>query len=111
MDIKELYWAAGFLEGEGSFGCWNGGARGKQFVVCAEQVQREPLERLKTLFGGSINQGSTRGGRNRIARWRISGARARGAAMTLFTLMSLRRKEQIKTMLSFPWRAYNKKVI
>lgn len=111
INTKELYWAAGFLEGEGSFGCWSKSkahGRYRQFVVCAEQVQREPLERLLKLFGGSINSGRVRDNKNRIFRWRVYSTRARGLAMTLFCLMSPRRKEQIHKMLDNPWRLYEK---
>jgi hypothetical protein len=49
-DEKELYWAAGFLEGDGSFGTYN-----DTLSVRANQTAtKEPLERLQRLFGGNI---------------------------------------------------------
>jgi hypothetical protein len=111
VDTNQLYWAAGFLEGEGTFGVYQypHSKRGVQYAVAAEQVQREPLERLLKIFGGSINNGSTRSGRNRIFRWRCSGERARGIAMTLYTLLSPRRQGQVQKMLSHHWRPYNRR--
>jgi len=49
MDIA---WAAGFIEGEGTFGASKHG--GIHIAVC--QIQLEPLERLQRLFGGIIKQ-------------------------------------------------------
>ncbi len=86
----DLYWAAGFLEGEGSFLAHTGCCR-----VSANQVQRQPLERLAFLFGGSI-----RYHKNKIWVWRINGTWARGVMMTLFGLMSFKRKGQIRKALS-----------
>ena len=57
IQIKDLYWAAGFLEGEGGFGMY--GPK-NAWSVQAAQVQKEPLERLKSLFGGSITYESKR---------------------------------------------------
>jgi hypothetical protein len=87
----DIAWAAGFIEGEGCF------SRGS---VTASQVNREPLERLLALFGGSINENKT--GRSKpIHTWNTSGARARGIAETLWTFLSARRKEQARRMLDF----------
>lgn len=55
ISLVQLGWAAGFLEGEGSF--TNGGSP----CVSAGQVQREPLERLSALFGGRISQRAPKG--------------------------------------------------
>ncbi len=44
---QSIIWAAGFLEGEGYF------ERGK-WRMGAAQVNREPLDRLKDVFGGNI---------------------------------------------------------
>jgi hypothetical protein len=97
--VKDLYWIAGFLEGEGSFT-----NTGHSERVSANQVQREPLERLQKFLGGTISfykygavtYNSTKDG---LYMWFTSGARARGIMMTIYSLMSLRRKEQIKNLL------------
>lgn len=46
VSTLQLAWAAGFIEGEGSF----------SNTVTAAQVQKEPIERLHALFGGRIYQ-------------------------------------------------------
>jgi len=91
--MVDLAWAAGFLEGEGSFYSQRRGSH-----VAATQKEKEPLERLQALFGGNIRiENKKRGFSN--YRWTTSGPRARGIAMTIYGFMSNRRKEQIKTAL------------
>lgn len=91
--IKNIHWAAGFIEGEGSF-CIRKKKSGNYSQVSASQKQKEPLERLQKIFGGAIYTEKTT-----MYRWQTNGSLARGIAMTLYSLMSPRRKEQIKKML------------
>lgn len=44
-------WLAGFLEGEGSFGCYSNGRR---ICIQAAQVQRWPLDKAQALAGGIV---------------------------------------------------------
>lgn len=98
FDMRELFWAAGFIEGEGSFPLTRDLARKHQSSrVMATQNEREPLERLVALFGGGICHVSWKLGTG--WQWHTYGSRARGIAMTLFPLMSIRRKGQIRKML------------
>ena len=108
--IRDLAWAAGFLEGEGSFhghpGIPRGSdrpRRGSASSVRAMQVNREPLDRLRELFGGHVSfrdrvQDRRRDGRKHSGAftWSVSGARARGVAMTLYPFLSRRRQEQAR---------------
>ncbi len=97
ISMRELGWVAGFLEGEGCF------PKSKSTGIVVQQVQREPLERLQRLFGGRVYElKRTRG--NDIHQWYLHGPTARGLMMTLYTLMSPRRKEQIAARLA-SWRA------
>jgi hypothetical protein len=96
MDMRELHWAAGFLEGEGCF-C----NQRAQVLVSAVQVQRQPLERLLALFGGKIYACNPRRKNwQPYFKWNTQGSRGAGIAMTLFTLMSPRRQEQIAKALA-----------
>lgn len=99
MKTHDLYWAAGFMEGEGSF--MN---QRNNISLSAVQVQREPLDRLHAMFGGSICKCK---GRNERAsdyfKWQVTGTPAAGLAMTLFSLMSPRRKDQIEVAVN-KWR-------
>ena len=102
LNIKELYWAAGFIEGEGCFNhCFRKNRVSNDFRVTACQVEIEPLLRLKQLFGGTIHK--QKNGNGVIHIWQTYCTRARGIAMTLFPLMSHKRQEQIKVMLSHQW--------
>lgn len=93
----DLAWAAGFLEGEGSFGVTSfnkNGSRGNR-ITC-RQVNVEPLRRLMKIFGGTlvfIEAPSQR--KARISEWRCSGMRARIIMRLIFPQMSRRRQKQI----------------
>ena len=92
--MADLGWAAGFLEGEGSFG----GNFHKQYpcqVVRATQKDTEPLQKLIALLGGTITLRRSDG----YSEWRASGVRARGIMFTLFPFLSARRRMQIKLAL------------
>ena len=109
IDIRELYWAAGFLEGEGWFGYKIQHTKSNYFVgtykINAVQVQREPLERLQRLLGGKIwlirRQNPKH---NDIWSWEQWGVNALGAMYTLYTLMSPKRQDQIKQAIE-KWKA------
>lgn len=97
--ITDLAWAAGFLEGEGSFGCHGGSTR-----VSAGQVQKEPLDRLMKLFGGRLTQKKPGGlGTQPLWIWVLPAKRSAAVMMTLYSFMSPRRKGQIEESLSV-WR-------
>lgn len=96
-----LAWAAGFLEGEGSFS-----HHVASLTVSAVQVELDPLLRLRELFGGSIKQYQHRHrtmGRP-YYKWAIHGAHAIGVAFTLFTFLCSKRRRQIECMVT-TWKA------
>lgn len=94
-----LHWAAGFLEGEGTFY-----TNQKNYRVSAPQVQLEPLERLLAALGGKINLRISRSGNSGpIFIWRIDGVAAIGLMMTLYPLMSPKRQGQIRRVLAL-WK-------
>lgn len=92
LTTKDIAWAAGFLEGEGSFT-----NHGTTIRVSAGQVQREPLERLQKMFGGKIALRKRKQGGGRWADihfWYLYGVNAAGLTMTLLCLLSPRRFQQ-----------------
>ncbi len=96
----DIAWAAGFLEGEGSFGCPRVAPQ-----IQAAQVNREPLERLQRIFGGAIYACRARSPKGRAYfMWNLNGTRAAGVMMTVAGLMSGRRFNQILAALT-PWKA------
>lgn len=109
-NVGDLQWAAGFLEGEGSFCRYanrTGSDRGEgNQRVSASQKHRECLDRLSRLFGGRVNSIEQKGHTVKgipyglIHHWQVNGALARGVMMTLFGLLSGWRQAQIKRALN-----------
>lgn len=91
MDIKELHWAAGFLEGEG---CFHVGGRTS---MAAAQVQIEPLQKIQRILGGTINGPYSAKNPNSkpFFSWRLNGVQAIATMLTLFSLLSPKRKAAI----------------
>lgn len=109
MQTIDIAWAAGFLEGEGSFGRYS---RGNSCLrIRASQVELEPLERLQKLFGGHINSLPVRHPNGRIEKcqpiseWFLSGHRAAALMMTIYKFMSPRRQNKIKELLDH-WKQF-----
>jgi hypothetical protein len=101
--LCDIAWAAGFIEGEGYFA-----PNGASSQAGVNQVQREPLDRLQAMFGGSVRVYHNDRHNERWQpqwRWAVAGSRARGVMMTLYPMMSPRRKEQIRAALSGQSRA------
>jgi hypothetical protein len=95
----QVGWVAAFLEGEGSFtaGGANYPCATRRATVKASQLEREVLDRLKLLLGGTIyNQPN---GRNSIFVWQVTAQKARSLAAWLRPYMSQRRQGQIDAML------------
>lgn len=103
MDINELYWAAGFLEGEGTFS-WRKKPN-NQFAIYANQVDPESLYRLRRYWGGSIYGPLTRKnpGHQPFFAWYLGGPNAAAFGMMLYSLMTGRRQDKIKQCLA-EWR-------
>ena len=99
--MRDLGWAAGFIEGEGSIDKASGSSR-----VQVEQVNREPIDRLLSLFGGAAKLYQKRKSAihktqpNPTWTWYVSGARARGVMLTLHAMMSAKRQAQIRQALA-----------
>lgn len=94
ISTLEISWAAGFLEGEGSF--YNFGSP----QVTAAQVQREPIQKLVRLFGGHSFQRKTKGfSEQPIWVWKLGSHRSVEVMMTLYVLMSPKRQLEIAEAL------------
>jgi hypothetical protein len=81
-------WAAGFLEGEGSFV-----DSGTSPRVYAPQKDPEALERLLALFGGSVRQ-QVNGRATPIYQWAVNGEKARAVIAGVYPFLTARRREQ-----------------
>jgi hypothetical protein len=102
--VRDLAWAAGFLEGEGSFQSMRGQWKDKVYYspcVRASQMEKEPLQFLVEIFGGTLKQYSNRGFKKRKCwAWGAYGSRARGIMMTLYGMLSAKRQTQIRKALA-----------
>ncbi len=112
--VLDIAWAAGILEGEGSFGCTKSKAHNSGYSasgrVTAVQKGEWLMERLRDLFGGSIYTRENPGlGKGPVTRWMLCGPRARGLMMTIYTFMSPRRKKTIKDILQGKFKAKGQK--
>ena len=100
ISLVDIGWAAGFLEGEGWFG------EGRSPKIGAGQKDKEPLERLQKLFGGKIIiRSPIKGafGKSSLYWWVLDAYRSPQVMMTLYSLMSERRKTKIGEILSL-WK-------
>ncbi len=89
---KDLYWAAGFLEGEGYFRKEK--KRGSH--ISATQVNIYPLKKLQIMFGGNVKEKwMCEKNKSQPYHWYASGARARGIMMTILPLLSPQRQLQL----------------
>ncbi len=96
----DIAWTAGFLEGEASFSL-----SGSSATIAVGQVQRDPIDRLIHLYGGSMYIRPPRGiARQPLHMWELAGIKGVGLMMTVFPLMSSSRRQKIKRVLSV-WRA------
>lgn len=93
--LRDLEWAAGFLEGEAAIrriGCSQN--------IQVSQLNPDPLKRLQRLFGGSIalypNARSSNNACGFIGQWNVCGTRARGVMLTLYGLLSAVRQKQVR---------------
>lgn len=94
IDFANLHWAAGFLEGDGSFQLAGRGMHTP--IVSCSQVNEEPIRRLHQLFGGNVRsrQPQNPNWKKQLI-WQVNSSRAVGVMLTLFCLMTAKRKKQI----------------
>ena len=102
LTTADLAWAAGFLEGEGSF---------RRSEVSCPQVQKEPLEKLQSLFGGTISlrvNSSIKSAWSDCWIWSLAGEPARWLMSILSGFMSAKRQAQIAKAIESYLGAYCK---
>ena len=94
--VRDIAWAAGFYEGEGSCRLSRCGGISASTV----QVNKEPLERMLRLFGGSLHSVERKSANLPIWYWLVCGIRARGFLQTIYALLSERRKAQVRKAMA-----------
>lgn len=101
---KDIIWLSGILEGEGCFSkC------GNKITIQLQMTDKDTVQKAYKIFnsGGSITPyfGNKVKQNKTIYCITIRGDRAAMWMMTLYSLMGERRKEKIKSLLSF-WKSY-----
>lgn len=105
--LRDLYWIAGLIEGEGSFVIHNHLTGTKSFQFTMGMTDKDTINKASRILKGNPN-GYFEGTRNspthkRIYRIKMSGVQAIGWMMTLYPLMSQRRQEKIKEIIGL-WK-------
>jgi hypothetical protein len=92
MRPTDAAWAAGFIDGEGHLGIHRirdrraAGQRGLRLNprIVVGQTKRQPLDKLASLFGGSVRQRGEQGPRRRpFFAWELNGATGVLAALRI----------------------------
>lgn len=98
--VRDLCWAAGFIEGEGTFSVTNR----INLRLAVPQVERAPLERLQHLFGGNIRWSERPRGARHIHTWSLNVThQVAGIAMSIYGIVGPRKRAQIGKCLA-AWR-------
>lgn len=94
--LYDIVWFAGIYEGEGSV---SNSSQAPYVSLSLSVAQKDPwiLIHIQRLFGGSVRKRKSKNSEYSV--WAISGARARGIAMTIFKFLSPRRQNQIMAVL------------
>lgn len=109
--LIDIAWAAGIYEGEGSCSTnerlLSDGSPSVRLQCSVSQKDPELLHRLHALFGGNVydythtyrHRPHKDGGSCVMFRWSLSGPRAHGFMLTIFSFLTERRKGQIRRAL------------
>ena len=103
---KQIAWVAGILEGEGSFGLTN---NSRCPCIWLGMSDVDVVRGVRNIIDPSINISGVNDGRlphyKKQYRITVNGIRAIQWMMTIYPLMSRRRKEKIKELLSV-WKSW-----
>ena len=97
IPLRDLYWFAGLMEGEGCFSL----RRGCDLTIEVGSTDNDVIDRVKSIFDfGLVNQRNLPSGKV-FHTWTVLGqTHAAGLMMTLLPLMGKRRSERIMQCLS-----------
>lgn len=102
VDLRDIYWLAGFYEGEGTAHAHK--TNGGFLSAVITQKSLEPIERCLRLWGGRIYNVNNYDPNRHYSQWILSGSRAAGVLMTIYPLLTKRRQGQIAKALH-TWRS------
>lgn len=103
IEVRNIRWLAGLLEGEGSFAV---DRRQKQLRITVAMTDRDVVERVSSIMGMPIRR-QTPSRPDHLALWRVEcrGSWPAGWMMMLYGLMGRRRRAQIRDALA-AWKTW-----
>jgi hypothetical protein len=102
LELKDLYWLAGLMEGEGCFYTPKPGTKGRSIALMLGMTDRDVVERAADILGAKLQAPRFVKGATKNSYYiALSGKKAAGWMMTLYTLMGQRRRAKIKECLDF----------
>lgn len=102
INMKDIYWLAGLLEGEGCFFL----NQKKYPEICVHMADKDVLDEVARIMDAKVY-----GPYKNVKKWRIRysvhirGKKAIGWMMTLYILMKQRRQQKIKEILLL-WKSF-----
>lgn len=97
---EDIAWAAGILEGEGTFH-----AKGNSPRVFCEMTDEDVLIKLQSIFGGTITKQKLRNNWKQTWRWGVYGSNAQVAMELIRPYLLSRRSARVDEILS-AWYDY-----
>ena len=105
IDVKDIYWAAGIMEGEGWFGCSKDAGIEKGLTAALTMTDKDVVDKFASIFNFGTRKARVLPSGKTAYKWSVTNqAKAAGFMMTLFPLMGIRRQEKITQCLS-TWMA------
>ena len=105
MIIKDIYWLAGLLEGEGCFTTVP--VEGKRYPrIDLRMTDYDVVSKARNILGSTKVSGNSTNRNKEIFTTQVNGNRAIQWMMTLYSLMGARRQERIKGILN-SWKQSN----
>ena len=96
----KLIFLTGLFDGEGSFGYHSHGKSRRQFQLSVGMVDEDLIKRFKHFFRcGFTYFEKERENRQRIYRWKVTGAKAFQVLNMMINYLCLRRKEKYKNVV------------
>lgn len=100
IDVKDIYWAAGIMEGEGWFGHSKNNGIKKGICASLEMTDKDTIDKFSSIFDFGTRSVRLLPSGKTSYKWSVTNQRkAVGFMMTLYSLMSIRRKEKITEII------------
>lgn len=108
MNIKDIIWLSGLLEGEGYFMVKEDSSRRSKYMIAVRMTDKDVVQKVARLFDCAV-QFKRRQDRKYKDIWcaEVYGDKAIAWAMTIYSLMGERRRIRIREMIAI-WKQHIK---